>query len=583
MTPDFSSGTWSLGSLNQVYQPMAQLKDSYFRATSGAVCQPCGPGCVSCSGFFGCTECSSGQLLGGICIAQTVQPEGGTAGETLLTFSEADFASLNFHINEHSNLARSTQQAYVAGVSVLYPNGQEVALASTSNMTIPTYNVVGVEAFSVQVRLQAFLQSGVQLLALQDYALAQPAPTNTCGCAKASQCGAATGLCECGSAALGAHCQFTAAQVSSLQAQTASTVSNVQTSFSLGSLTPAQALDALIVATVEPAALTDASASQVVSTVEQVVSAASSQSELSAALNALSNILGLAGQAADTALAESIEALTSQMAGFSLAAGQDIKVESSKIAMTVASIDTASATSFAPADSSSLRVTLPANFAPAGTIIVSVLYQDALHQNTVSDPLLLQATASLSLRAYSGQTELDISNLTEEVEFAFPVSSANPVLREGTRAIAEGRAALSNVQCVFFNENSKRADSAGCRTVAVTASTITCACRHFTSFMGFLNTGLDVLRGSNYGLLLALSQLNAQNLKTNLGLYLAIGFWGSFLCLALLLHAVDRKQLAKNFHQLLFEQVKGEQEAISVKVHAKVSVDERLGSLSAPP
>ena len=156
MTPDFSSATWSLSSLNQVYQTMAQLKDCYFRASSGPVCQPCGPGCVSCSGFFGCTECSSGQLLGGICIAQTVQPEGGTAGETLLTFSEADFASLNFHINEHSNLARSTQQAYVAGVSVLYPNGQEVALASTSNMTIPTYNVVGVEAFSVQVRLQAF-------------------------------------------------------------------------------------------------------------------------------------------------------------------------------------------------------------------------------------------------------------------------------------------------------------------------------------------------------------------------------------------------------------------------------------------
>lgn len=60
-----------------------------------------------------------------------------------------------------------------------------------------------------------------------------------------------------------------------------------------------------------------------------------------------------------------------------------------------------------------------------------------------------------------------------------------------------------------------------------------------TDFTSFLKTGLSVLEGSNYDVLLAITQLRPSNLKTNLGVYLALGYWGSFVIFCFLVVRLD--------------------------------------------
>lgn len=78
-----------------------------------------------------------------------------------------------------------------------------------------------------------------------------------------------------------------------------------------------------------------------------------------------------------------------------------------------------------------------------------------------------------------------------------------------------------------------------------------CNCTHLTDFVGFFETGLDVLTGSNYFVLSAVTKLTWANLWTNLGFTVTIAYFSSFMVLALLFNYLDRKKLKHNY----FEQI----------------------------
>lgn len=73
-----------------------------------------------------------------------------------------------------------------------------------------------------------------------------------------------------------------------------------------------------------------------------------------------------------------------------------------------------------------------------------------------------------------------------------------------------------------------------------------------TDFMVFFESGLSVLEQSNYDVLLALTELNFTNLKSNIGLYFIVGYWSLFLILCLLFTLVDRRFKKTNFYHKLF-------------------------------
>ena len=62
-----------------------------------------------------------------------------------------------------------------------------------------------------------------------------------------------------------------------------------------------------------------------------------------------------------------------------------------------------------------------------------------------------QATASLTLKLYSGQTELSISNLQKEIEFSFPVNTSDSNTLLVMQEIEQGKRSLAAVECSFFN------------------------------------------------------------------------------------------------------------------------------------
>lgn len=62
-----------------------------------------------------------------------------------------------------------------------------------------------------------------------------------------------------------------------------------------------------------------------------------------------------------------------------------------------------------------------------------------------------QATASLTLKLYSGQTELSISNLQKEIEFSFPVNTSDSNTLLVMQEIEQGKRPLAAVECSFFN------------------------------------------------------------------------------------------------------------------------------------
>lgn len=73
-----------------------------------------------------------------------------------------------------------------------------------------------------------------------------------------------------------------------------------------------------------------------------------------------------------------------------------------------------------------------------------------------------------------------------------------------------------------------------------------------TDFMGFLKTGLDVIKGGNYNALFAITQLNHHNLLSNLGFFFSIGYIGSYLLLLVVFLSIDHFKLKTHFYEKLY-------------------------------
>ena len=72
-----------------------------------------------------------------------------------------------------------------------------------------------------------------------------------------------------------------------------------------------------------------------------------------------------------------------------------------------------------------------------------------------------------------------------------------------------------------------------------TATSAICECSHLTNFLSFFNKGAEVLQESNYDVWLALPQISASSLKTNIGFYLGLSYWTLFLTIGLTTLATD--------------------------------------------
>ena len=64
-----------------------------------------------------------------------------------------------------------------------------------------------------------------------------------------------------------------------------------------------------------------------------------------------------------------------------------------------------------------------------------------------------------------------------------------------------------------------------------------------TNFLSFFNKGAEVLQESNYDVWLALPQITASSLKTNIGFYIALSYWILLIIIGLLSISTDKKHL----------------------------------------
>ena len=113
------------------------------------------------------------------------------------------------------------------------------------------------------------------------------------------------------------------------------------------------------------------------------------------------------------------------------------------------------------------------------------------------------------------------------------------------------------VECSFFDPLTRSISTQGCRLVNVQSDgTVECACTHMTDFMGFLRSGLSVLSGANYDVLLAIGQLSPSNLVSNIGFYFALGFTALLLLTVLLCRGLDRRRFtADRYFEFLFHEL----------------------------
>ena len=89
----------------------------------------------------------------------------------------------------------------------------------------------------------------------------------------------------------------------------------------------------------------------------------------------------------------------------------------------------------------------------------------------------------------------------------FEVSSRHSVTKAKVELMVQGKEPLTDLVCSFWDPATSLVSTEGCSVVELTATSIKCGCNHMTDFMSFLKTGLTVLEGSNYDVLLAVTQL----------------------------------------------------------------------------
>ncbi len=83
--------------------------------------------------------------------------------------------------------------------------------------------------------------------------------------------------------------------------------------------------------------------------------------------------------------------------------------------------------------------------------------------------------------------------------------------------------------CRFFDENLLALSEEGCWVADISSEVVVCACTHTTDFMAFVKSSYETLESSNYAVLMALAQMSASDIRNNVGLFVSLGFWGSYL------------------------------------------------------
>ena len=134
---------------------MAQLRSNfaYSSLASSPACVECVPNCAECSNIYECSSCSSGTLVAGLCLTNTLAPTSGDACSTTFSFNVSEFANINNHINTQLRVASSTSQVSYSSAKIVYPDSTTQPIADISSFTIPNYYVVGETSFSATIQL----------------------------------------------------------------------------------------------------------------------------------------------------------------------------------------------------------------------------------------------------------------------------------------------------------------------------------------------------------------------------------------------------------------------------------------------
>lgn len=130
----------------------------------------------------------------------------------------------------------------------------------------------------------------------------------------------------------------------------------------------------------------------------------------------------------------------------------------------------------------------------------------------------------------------------EEIEITLPPNPANPTSQEQLQQIARGELPLEMVDCTTYDDETREISTEGCRVVGVESDgTLKCSCVKITNFMGFLRSGLSVLKGANYDVNAGSRQAHTFQPRSNIGFYFALGFSALLLLNVLLCHGLDRR------------------------------------------
>lgn len=124
-----------------------------------------------------------------------------------------------------------------------------------------------------------------------------------------------------------------------------------------------------------------------------------------------------------------------------------------------------------------------------------------------------QASSVISLDVYADSVKQVVSGLSENIEMEFTLTSRDSITKNNLEIVANRAQPDSELWCCFFNTATQSASREGCSLISVTSTTVKCGCNHMTDFMAFMRTGLSVLEGSNYDVILAVTQLRPSNLK----------------------------------------------------------------------
>ena len=88
--------------------------------------------------MYTCSSCSSGQMLEGICISDSITPTSGQAGVTSFSLSSSGIDLANALINEELNRDRNGKAITVTSLKIKYPGGaEEATITSPLKFTIP--------------------------------------------------------------------------------------------------------------------------------------------------------------------------------------------------------------------------------------------------------------------------------------------------------------------------------------------------------------------------------------------------------------------------------------------------------------